>query len=316
MNIYQHMGVFADNLATHQYYSIIGTAVQRPRKKYRKNDVRYRYYESHHVLPKSIFPEYTKSPWNTVLLTAEEHFDCHKLLVEMTDGENKSKMICAFWYMSTAKTANMHRKIVSGVEFEKIKLLWATTLSASNTGRECSQQTKDKISIANKGRQPSRHAVENSIGARLGKNKDSIAVEKSRLAQMGNSNVTGYKCWTNGVDDTMSKDCPEDGWNLGRTYKHSDETKRKISEAGMGRIMSAETKKKKSERMTGYQWPDEFGAKISVAKKGKPTNQQEIMGRQYVAMSDADFATYIDGMKSLLAQNRATNLRNKWINII
>lgn len=96
MNIYQHRGVFANNLATHQYYNIIEFALQQSRKKYRKTDSRYQYYEAHHVLPKSIFPEYTKSIWNKVLLTAEEHFNCHKLLLDMTDGKNRSKMVRAF----------------------------------------------------------------------------------------------------------------------------------------------------------------------------------------------------------------------------
>ena len=67
--------------------------------------------------------------------------------------------------------------------------------------------------------------------------------------------------------------------------------------------------------MKGYQWPDDFGAKISASKRGKKTNQQEIMGRKYASMNENEFNEYISKMKSLLAKNRATNLRNKWINI-
>jgi hypothetical protein len=51
-------------------------------------------------------------------------------------------------------------------------------------------------------------------------------------------------------------------------------------------------------------------------KKYRKTNQQEIMGRKYASMNDEEFNSYISKMKSLLAKNRATNLRTKWINIV
>ena len=38
------------------------------------------YYESHHVLPKSLFPLWKYRKRNMVLLTAREHFFCHQLL--------------------------------------------------------------------------------------------------------------------------------------------------------------------------------------------------------------------------------------------
>lgn len=315
MDIYQHRGVFVENLATQQYYNIIEFALQQPRKKYHKADSRYQYYEAHHILPKSIFPEYKKSLWNKVLLTAEEHFNCHKLLLDMTTGKNRSKMVCAFWYMTSAKTPDMHRMEVTGEEFTQSKLQWTEYMSSLSSGRECSPETKAKISAANKGRIPSSRTIAAAIKHNTGRKKDPIAVEKSRLAQIGNTNVLGYKSWTNGIDDKLSETCPGEGWYLGRTYRHSEETRQKIADTGKGRLVSNETKKKKSEKMKGYQWPEDFGAKISASKKGKKTNQQEIMGRKYSAMNENEFNEYISKMKSLLAKNRATNLRNKWINI-
>jgi hypothetical protein len=316
MNIYQHQCVFADNLATQHYYSIIENAIQQPRKKYRKTNPLYQYYEEHHVLPKSIFPEYKKSLWNKVLLTAEEHYNCHKLLLEMTDGKNRSKMVCALWYMTSARTLDMHRKIQSGEEFEQAKINWSEYMSELKLGKKCSQETKDKISASNKGRKPSAAAIEAVIKYNTGRKRCPISVEKSRLAQLGNTNVKGRKCWTNGIEDTFSNDCPGEGWHIGKTYKHSELTKRKIGEAGKGRVISDETRKKMSEKSKGIKKADDFGAKISIAKKGKKTNQQEIMGRKYASMNDEEFNSYISKMKSLLAKNRATNLRTKWINIV
>jgi hypothetical protein len=43
------------------------------------------YYESHHILPKSLYPEYKnlkEHPSNGVLLIAREHFICHILLMK------------------------------------------------------------------------------------------------------------------------------------------------------------------------------------------------------------------------------------------
>lgn len=41
------------------------------------------YYERHHILPKCIFPLWSKRKSNMVLLTAREHFFCHALLTKI-----------------------------------------------------------------------------------------------------------------------------------------------------------------------------------------------------------------------------------------
>lgn len=41
------------------------------------------YYERHHMLPKSLFPLWSKRKSNIVLLTAREHFFCHQLLIKI-----------------------------------------------------------------------------------------------------------------------------------------------------------------------------------------------------------------------------------------
>lgn len=65
------------------YLNIIENAKLKNRKKLNKNHIEYFYYENHHILPKSIFPEYSdlkEYSWNGVLLTAKEHFICHLLI--------------------------------------------------------------------------------------------------------------------------------------------------------------------------------------------------------------------------------------------
>ena len=79
-----------------QYLQIVNEALLAKRRRHRKDDSRYVYYEQHHILPKSLYPDYAKDKANLVLLTAEEHFECHKLLVEIFPGQ---AMAHAFWRM-------------------------------------------------------------------------------------------------------------------------------------------------------------------------------------------------------------------------
>ncbi|AIT75518.1 homing endonuclease [Enterobacteria phage RB68] len=56
--------------------------------------------EAHHVLPKSIFPEYLKSTWNLVNLSHFNHFKAHFLLAKGKNG----KMLNALNRMMSGKT--------------------------------------------------------------------------------------------------------------------------------------------------------------------------------------------------------------------
>ena len=68
---------FLENKYTRWYFNII----------YKSDDLRIKgKTELHHVLPKSMFPEYKnlrEHSWNGVYLTAREHFICHWLLTKM-----------------------------------------------------------------------------------------------------------------------------------------------------------------------------------------------------------------------------------------
>lgn len=60
------------------YNSIIENAKSKNRIKLKKNNINYVYYETHHILPKCLNGSNDKD--NLVLLTAKEHYICHKLL--------------------------------------------------------------------------------------------------------------------------------------------------------------------------------------------------------------------------------------------
>jgi len=80
------------------YLSIINNAQNENRKKLKKSEDEYIYFENHHILPESMFPEYgdlRSNKWNSILLTAREHFICHILIwkhyksISYTYGERK-----------------------------------------------------------------------------------------------------------------------------------------------------------------------------------------------------------------------------------
>lgn len=62
------------------YNQIINKSNLENRKKLKRDNKNYTYYEYHHIIPKCLGG--LNNNENLVLLTAREHFICHKLLVE------------------------------------------------------------------------------------------------------------------------------------------------------------------------------------------------------------------------------------------
>ena len=104
----------------HVYMKIISNAKKQGRS---KNDGVY--YEEHHILPKSLFPLW-KSRHNshTVLLTAREHFFCHKLLTKIYPSP---QMDFALWKMVNGNPKL--KKACSGREYERIRMQHANNCS-------------------------------------------------------------------------------------------------------------------------------------------------------------------------------------------
>jgi len=147
------------------YIKIIQKANKESRKKLKKDDPFYVYYELHHILPKSIYPEYKnlkKFPSNSILLTAREHFICHILLMKHYRKLNNKKLECsmskALVYMSNS--GNNSSKI-----YEKLKL-----------NMEMSEETKNKLR--------GRIVKESSIKKQLENTNRKKAEEKRQLTNL------------------------------------------------------------------------------------------------------------------------------------
>jgi len=81
------------------YNSIIDNAKLKNRVKFNKSNANYVYYENHHIIPKCLGGNGNKE--NLILLTAKEHYVCHKLLTYIYK-ENR-KIVNAFHRMTFDK---------------------------------------------------------------------------------------------------------------------------------------------------------------------------------------------------------------------
>jgi hypothetical protein len=106
------------------------------------------YTEIHHIIPQSLGGSNDKE--NLVELTAREHFICHWLLVKMTEGEDRSKMLYALNSMRAENRyqKRYHTKITARV-YEKYRIEHAENHSkrmkgkpAKNKGVPMSQEQK------------------------------------------------------------------------------------------------------------------------------------------------------------------------------
>lgn len=242
------------------YFEIILNRVNNPLQE----DV---YGQKHHVLPKSLYPQYAKTKANIVKLTYREHYICHWLLTKIKPCR---QMINAFWRMNCCKkdlyfnsyayskirqnfidlkkgshlsqdTKEKMSKSLKGRKFTKEHCL---KISEANKKRIVSNDTKQKISAANTGRKHSEQSKEKISKAGKGRVVSEETREKISISNKGkNTGKTGY--W-------KGKTIPE-------------EIKRKISEKKKGSTawnkglkncytLSEETKQKLRDKMKNKRW--------------------------------------------------------------
>jgi len=118
------------------------------------------YFEKHHILPKSLGG--TDCHDNLVLLTAREHYVCHKLLIKFTTMEYKKKMVCALWAFNR-KSKNQQRQVLTSRDYESVRRQVSENFSKDRKGIKKSSLTdshKKKISQALKGTKKSEKTKE------------------------------------------------------------------------------------------------------------------------------------------------------------
>lgn len=130
------------------------------------------YLESHHICPKSLFPEYKslkKFEWNKVLLTPRQHFIAHLILSKALPSKD---MRSAIYFMSHIKRYDFNIKTNSKL-YSEIKL--------DNYSKKKSKITKNKMSKSRSGKVSCKdkdgnfHLVEKEI---FEQNKNLVGVNK------------------------------------------------------------------------------------------------------------------------------------------
>lgn len=215
------------------YISIISKAIGENRNK--DGDV---YYELHHILPKSLFPLWKTKKSNLVLLTAREHFICHKLLTKIFPSKSMY-----FALVSFIGNKNIH---ISSREIERLRVNYSKRIMGENNafyGRKHSEESKKRMSESAKKRalietkeQKDRRKCNHSgnrKGVKLTDEQKKIISEKTKE---GMKKIDTSKCaWNKG------KKCPEHSkkmkgrvaWNKGVCFINYEEIKNIIISSGI-----------------------------------------------------------------------------------
>lgn len=270
------------------------------------------YKEAHHIIPRCIKEDNSKE--NIVNLTAREHYIAHYLLYKMyKDTEHAYKLISAFRYM-TVDSHGGNR--ASSKDFDWMRREYSKNhpmkqqhiaLKTSNGLKQYYQnETAEQKGVRSK-------TISESL-KRFHSNKDKSYYinyitrnkdpEFRKKISLGLTNY--YKNETNEqkelrltrMNDTL--------------FNSSSNEKRKKS---IQQYVSALTEEELNERMNkSLRNCDHVkrGNSISNAKKGKTTNQQEIMGKRYASMTNDEFELFLNE-KSTRTHNRMIKLRNKYL---
>jgi len=118
------------------YINIILKAQNENRVKLKKEKIGYLYFENHHILPKSIFPEFKnlkEYSWNSVLLTAKEHYICHMLIWK---HYKKTNNIFAEKKMGYALRALNNNGLYNSKQYSNLKMNLSHTEETKNKIRE------------------------------------------------------------------------------------------------------------------------------------------------------------------------------------
>lgn len=216
------------------YEKIIQKAKTEIRKKVRKENPNYKYYEIHHILPKCLGG--TNEKENLVLLTAREHYICHKLLTYI-HKENR-KLSNAFHRMTFSKSNNYN---ISSKDYEYARYLKANT--------PISEETRNKMKA---------HIFSEEHKENLSKSHVGIHYENRVLNRKGELNTFYGKTHSEESKEKIRKK------KLG--VIQSDETKEKRSKSMMGKNTyerTEETKQKLSKSLTGRKLTEEHKLNIS-----------------------------------------------------
>ena len=224
------------------------------------------YGQKHHILPKSLYPQYKNTKANIVKLTYREHYICHWLLTKIRPCQ---EMYNAFWRMNCCQNnlyfnsyaySEIRQKIINLKLGSHLSEETKKKMSESLTGRKFSEEHCQKISNANKNRVVTDETKKKISDGNKGKKLSEET--KKKISEKGKGRIV--------TEQTKQKlSVANKGKNTGKVSplkgkKLSEETKKKISEAKKGSVpwnkgknttpITDEVKQKLREKMNNKRW--------------------------------------------------------------
>jgi hypothetical protein len=220
------------------YSELISRALNENRSK--QNGI----YEKHHILPRSLGGN--NDTTNLVLLTPREHYIAHWLLYKQHDGQDKAKMVYAFFMMSRVNPNQ--KRTVSSHEY--------------NRAKHAMQKNCTGINNPNYGKNPFTPAqLAHMSLSKLGSNNPSYGKPSWNK---GLTTATSSKLKAMG--EKRSAKIAEEGHSQ-KGVARSEITKAKISKSLIGKRKSQSHKDNLSKVNMGKKLSDATKKAMSVAKK-------------------------------------------------
>ena len=281
------------------------------------------YHERHHIVPRCMGG--TNDKENLIDLFAREHFDAHRLLA-LENPENDS-LTYAWWMMAHTNNANQRDYEITAEEYEEARIVTSIKQKEAQTrrmesneardrirnsllgrytgdknphyGKHCSEETKEKISKANKGR----FAGENNYfyGKHFSKEQHPMYGHKhskesrEKISMVLKGKFAGDKNPNYGKTGKLSP-------NYGKT--HSEETKRKMSEAHRGHRVTEDTKEKIRKKAIGRSHSEDTKRKMRKDRQGEKNSNAKIICQFDLNMKLINVWKYVGQASQSLNINR------------
>ena len=273
----------------HVYMLIIEHAKSEEKLGLRKKGIG-KYYERHHILPKSLFSLWSKRESNLVLLTAREHFFCHQLLTKIYPCR---QMYSALFYLAIDNKHNC-----SSREYQYIREVFAKKQSEHKKGRPCKHTITQAVLDGRK------RAGEKRKGRiPWNKGKHNIYSEET-LLKIREARAKQDMSWRK--DPEKSKEFRQKlskankgrklgpAWNKGKKMNYSEEAKKAIGKKGI-KIWHKGEQHIKSFECPGPDWLPGFSeARKAIYRKPKHKKRTYVAAENTQAaesrIRDADMA--------------------------
>ena len=217
--------------------------------------------QQHHIIPRHYFTEkelpVDNSAQNIVILNYKDHMLCHLYLSGCTEGRHRYWNLYSIFYMSGKETFYDIEEMKQRIDATEFDRLYEEAIKAApnhRKGTKCSEETLRKMSEARRNRpSPSRGRI-----------------------------------WVNnGEEDRMIY--PQDlflyedeGYVLGRKYRHSEETKKRIGEYGRTRIITDEFREKMKISATNQvHTPEQIAKQKQTMKEYYKTHPGTFLGKHH-----------------------------------